>query len=188
MRFEETPLGGAYLIEPEPLDDDRGFFARMWCRREFSEHGLDTNLAQCNLSYNELAGTLRGMHFQRQPHPEVKLVRCTRGAVWDAIVDLRPDSPTYCRWYAAELTALNRRMLYVPAGFAHGYLTLADDAEVFYQVTEFYHKELEGGVRWDDPAFGIEWPLEGPFHLSPKDRSWPDYHPVELSAADTEIP
>ena len=184
MRFEETPLPGAYLIEPEPLADERGFFARMWCGREFAEHGLDTNIAQCNLSFNERAGTLRGMHFQHQPHPEVKLVRCTRGAVWDAIVDLRPDSSTYCQWYGAELTVENRAMLYVPAGFAHGYLTLTDAAEVFYQVTEFYHKNLEGGVRWDDPAFGIEWPDSGPFILSPKDRSWPEYQPAKRSITD----
>lgn len=186
MRFEETPLPGAYLIKPERLGDDRGFFARMWCRREFAEHGLEPNLAQCNLSFNEQAGTLRGMHFQHEPHTEVKLVRCTRGAVWDAIVDLRPDSPTYCHWYAVELTEDNRAMLYVPAGFAHGYLTLTDGSEVFYQVTEFYHRDLEGGVRWDDPAFGIEWPLEGPFLLSPKDRSWPDFSPTGPSESSKE--
>lgn len=185
MRFEETPLQGAYLIEPEPLGDKRGFFARMWCRREFSEHGLDTNLAQCNLSFNERAGTLRGMHFQRDPHPEVKLVRCTHGAVWDAIVDLRPESPTYCGWHAELLSADNRSMLYVPAGFAHGYLTLTDAAEVFYQVAEFYHQDLETGVRWDDPAFGIQWPKDGPFILSPKDGSWPDYNPAGPSESDT---
>ena len=181
MRFSETPLSGAYLIEPEPLGDDRGFFARMWCRQEFVEHGLDATLAQCNLSFNERAGTLRGMHFQHQPHPEVKLVRCTQGAVWDAIVDLRPDSPTYCRWHAEVLTDQNRAMLYVPAGFAHGYLTLTDSAEVFYQVTEYYYQNLEGGVRWDDPTFGIEWPENGPFILSPKDRAWPDYQPAGRS-------
>ena len=188
MRFVETPLPGAYLIEPEPVGDDRGFFARMWCHNEFAEHALETNLAQCNLSFNERAGTLRGMHFQEDPHPEVKLVRCTRGAVWDAIVDLRPDSPTYCQWYGATITAENRAMLYVPAGFAHGYLTLTDAAEVFYQVTEFYHRDLEGGVRWDDPAFGIDWPMDGPFILSPKDRSWPDYHPAGRSESNTGTP
>lgn len=186
MRFEETPLPGAYLIEPERLGDDRGFFTRMWCRREFAEHGLDAGLAQCNLSFNERAGTLRGMHFQREPHPEVKLVRCTRGAVWDAIVDLRPDSPTYCRWHAVELTEQNLAMLYVPAGFAHGYLTLTDGAEVFYQVTEYYHRDLEGGVRWNDAAFGIEWPQDRPLILSPKDRSWPDYRPTGPSESSKE--
>lgn len=177
MVFEETPLQGAYLIRPEPFEDDRGLFARMWCRREFEQQGLDATVAQCNLSYNVRRGTLRGMHFQREPHPEVKLVRCTRGAVWDAIVDLRPDSPTRCRWFGVELAAENHTMLYVPEGFAHGYLTLTDGAEVFYQVSEFYHPELEGGYRHDDPAFSIDWPLQGPFSISSKDRSWPDYRP-----------
>jgi dTDP-4-dehydrorhamnose 3,5-epimerase len=156
----------------------------MWCRDEFAERGLDTNLAQCNLSFNERMGTLRGMHFQRHPHPEVKLVRCTRGAVWDAIVDLRQDSPTYCGWHAELLSAENRSMLCVPAGFAYGYLTPTDAAEVVYQVSEPYHPDLEGGVRWDDSAFGIAWPKDGPFSLSPKDRSWSDYVPAGPSRID----
>ena len=186
MHFEETPLQGAFLIEPEPRNDDRGFFARMWCRNEFAEHGLDTTVAQCNLAVTERAGTLRGLHYQHDPHPEIKLVRCSRGAVWDVIVDLRRDSPTYCQWFGADLTAENRAMLYVPAGFAHGYLTRTDSVEMFYQVTEFYYPDHEDGVRWDDPSFGIEWPDSGPFILSPKDRSWPDYRPAERSVSDTE--
>jgi dTDP-4-dehydrorhamnose 3,5-epimerase len=185
MHFEETPLGGAFLIKPEPRTDDRGFFARMFCREEFAEHGLDTGVAQCNLAYTERSGTLRGLHYQHEPQPEIKLVRCSRGAVWDAIVDLRRDSETYCEWYGTVLSAENRSMLYVPAGFAHGYLTLTDSVEMFYQVAEFYNPELEDGVRWDDPTFGIEWPNDGPFILSPKDRSWPDYKPGTRSASDT---
>lgn len=188
MRFEETPLKGAFLIEPDPHGDDRGFFARMWCREEFLAHGLDTGIEQCNLAFNQRAGTLRGLHYQHEPHAEVKLVRCTRGAVWDVIVDLRPDSPTYTRWHGEVLSADNRAMLYVPAGFAHGYLTLTDSAEIFYQVNERYHPDLEDGVRWDDPAFRIEWPKAGPFILSSKDRSWPDYRSAGRSTPDTGNP
>jgi dTDP-4-dehydrorhamnose 3,5-epimerase len=159
MRFVETRLEGALIVEPERLEDRRGFFARTWCRREFAEHGLSEDLVQCSISYNRWKGTLRGMHYQLPPHEEVKLIRCTAGAVFDVIIDLRPDSTTFKQHFAAELTAENRRMLYVPAGFAHGFLTLADDTEVFYQMSEYYTPDSGRGVRWNDPAFGIEWPL-----------------------------
>lgn len=175
MIFSETDLPDAYVIDLERIEDERGFFARSWCRREFSEHGLSTDIAQANMSFNKRKGTLRGMHFQAPPHAEAKLVRCTRGAIYDVIVDLRSDSPTHSRWVGVELTAENRRMLYVPEGFAHGFQTLQDDTEIFYLVSEFYAPEAEGGVRWDDAAFGIEWPLGAPTEISDKDRAWPDY-------------
>lgn len=178
MIFVETNLRGAFLIEPDLFEDERGFFARTWSREEFEGRGLDARLAQCALSYNRRGGTLRGMHYQREPHAQAKLVRCTRGAVYDVIVDLRPGSPTFTRWIAAELTASNRRALYVPAGFAHGYQALEDDTEVAYQVTEDYRPEAEAGVRWDDPAFGIRWPLEVSV-ISARDRSYPDFEPAE---------
>jgi dTDP-4-dehydrorhamnose 3,5-epimerase len=175
MLFSPTSLEGSYVIDLERREDDRGFFARAWCEREFAEHGLNARLVQCNVSFNPRRGTLRGMHFQRPPYAEAKLVRCTRGAIHDVIIDLRTGSATYKQWLGVDLTAENRRMLYVPEGFAHGYQTLEDQTEVFYQVSEFYTPEAEGGVRWDDPAFGIVWPdPEGAF-LSDKDGSWPDY-------------
>ncbi len=176
MKFVEAPLAGAFLIEPEPRADARGFFARAFCRREFEARGLNPDVAQCNISFNPRKGTLRGMHFQLPPHQEAKLVRCLRGAIHDVIVDLRPDSPTFKRWFGARLDDDNRAMLYVPGGFAHGYITLADNCEVFYQVSEFYHPESERGVRWNDPAFAIQWPLE-PLLLSDKDRGYPDFRP-----------
>ena len=174
MRFVETRLKGAYLIEPEIRADERGFFARAFCRREFLAHGLNPELVQCNLSFNPASGTLRGMHYQRAPHAEVKLVRCTAGAICDVILDLRPDSPTFAQWAAVELSAGNRRLLYVPEGFAHGYQTLTEGAEVFYQVSAFYHPGSEEGARWDDPAFKIEWPLPVS-SISAKDASYPDW-------------
>lgn len=174
MIFEETSLPGLTIVAIERREDPRGFFARSWCRDEFVQQGLDPRLVQCNLSYNARRGTLRGMHFQREPYPEVKLVRCTAGAVFDVAVDLRPASPTYRRWFGAELSAQNRRALYIPAGFAHGFQTLTDDAEVFYQMSEFYHPESAGGVRWNDPAFGIVWPLPDPI-LSERDRDYSDF-------------
>jgi dTDP-4-dehydrorhamnose 3,5-epimerase len=174
MRFTETKLKGAYIIEPEPIADERGFFARTFCAREFEAHGLNPRLAQCNISYNARRGTLRGMHYQAAPHQEAKLVRCTMGAIYDVIIDLRPESPTFKHWIAVELTAENRLMLYVPTGFAHGFQTLEDNTEVFYQMSEFYHPECARGVRWDDPAFGIKWPILHPI-LSNKDRSYPNY-------------
>jgi len=158
MNFHPTKLPGAFLIDLQKLEDERGFFARSWCIREFGEHKLDTNLVQCNVSFNKQSGTLRGMHYQRPPFAETKLVRCTRGAIYDVIVDVRPDSPAYLQWIGAELTAENGRMMYVPKGFAHGFLTLADDSEVFYQMSEFYAPDCAGGARWDDPLFALEWP------------------------------
>jgi dTDP-4-dehydrorhamnose 3,5-epimerase len=175
MIFTPTELEGAYLVDLEPRADDRGFFARAWCEQEFDEQGLSTRIAQCNISFNRRSSTLRGLHYQATPHAEVKLIRCTRGAIYDVIVDLRPDSPTWKRWLGVELTAENRRMLYVPEGFAHGYQTLVDDTETFYQVSTPYAPQAEAGVRWDDPAFSIEWPDPDRALLSDKDRSWPDY-------------
>lgn len=175
MDFSPTPLKDAFVVEIEPHGDSRGFFARAWCRQEFEEQGLSTHVEQCNLSFNETKGTLRGMHFQRPPHSEVKLIRCTRGAIWDVIVDLRPNSETYKRWFGVELTGENRRMLYVPEGFAHGYQTLVDATETLYQVSAAYAPDSEGGVRWDDPAFGIEWPDETARTISEKDAAWPDF-------------
>jgi dTDP-4-dehydrorhamnose 3,5-epimerase len=174
MNFIETELGGAFVVEPERHEDERGFFARIWCRREFEERGLDADLAQCNISYNREKGTLRGMHYQHPPFAETKLVRCARGAVHDVIIDLRPGSPTFGRWLAAELTATNNRLLYIPRGFAHGFQTLEDDTEVAYQVSEFYHPEVAGCVRWDDPAFRISWPLDVTV-IAPRDRDCPDF-------------
>jgi len=158
MKFIETCLQGAYLIELEPITDERGFFARSWCQKEFQAYGLNPNLVQCNISFNQKKGTLRGMHYQVAPHEEVKLVRCTSGAIYDVIIDLRSDSETFKQWVAIELTAENRRMLYIPEGIAHGFQTLEDNTEVFYQMSAFYHPECARGVRWDDPAFGTEWP------------------------------
>jgi dTDP-4-dehydrorhamnose 3,5-epimerase len=176
MIFTATRIPGAFVIQPQRFEDDRGFFARTWCHREFEEHGLNPHLAQCSVSYNLRAGTLRGMHFQKAPHAEVKLVRCTAGAICDVILDLRRDSPAYLRWVAVELTAENRLALYIPEGVAHGFQTLVDRCEVFYQISEFYHPESASGVRWNDPAFGIRWPLPAPI-LSDKDACYPDYLP-----------
>jgi dTDP-4-dehydrorhamnose 3,5-epimerase len=173
MRFIPLELTGAYLIEPELREDERGFFARVNCREEFAAHGLCTHWVQCNVSYNRRAGTLRGLHFQDPPAAEIKLVRCTRGAVYDAIVDLRPGSPHCRRWQAVELTADNHRMLYIPEGFAHGYQTLVEDSEVFYQVSAFYSPGLSRGVRWDDPALGIPWPACRQRVISPRDQDLP---------------
>lgn len=175
MIFTETELPGAFVIELEPIEDPRGFFARVWSEDEFAERGLETRIAQCSVSLNRRRGTVRGMHFQRSPHEEVKVVRCTRGGLHDVIVDLRPDSATFRRWTGVELSADNRRGLYVPRGFAHGFQTLVDDTEIFYMISEPYAPEAGGGVRWDDPAFGIEWPLGHPTEISDKDRSWPDF-------------
>jgi dTDP-4-dehydrorhamnose 3,5-epimerase len=174
MIFQETELPGAFVIELERRDDERGFFARSWCSREFEAHGLSPHLAQCNISFNKKEGTLRGLHYQAEPHAEEKLVRCTRGAIYDVIVDLRRDSPTFKRWAAEELTAGNHRMLYIPKGLAHGFLTLADGTEVFYQMTESYHPRSARGVRWDDAAFGIRWPLDEPT-LSERDACFENY-------------
>lgn len=174
MKFVETGLSGAYVIEPELTVDSRGFFARTFCCNEFASRGLNSDFAQCNISFNRSRGTLRGMHFQMEPYAEAKLVRCTQGAIYDVIIDLRRDSPTFTEWFAVELSAANRRMLYVPEGFAHGFLTLSDETEVLYQMSEFYHSECSTGVRWDDPAFSIEWP--GMVNaISDRDQSFPDF-------------
>ena len=174
MKFCETPLKGAYIVEIDPRADYRGFFARSFCRQEFEAQGLNPAVAQCNISFNPKAGTLRGMHYQAEPFREVKLVRCTAGAIYDAVIDLRSGSATYRRWFGVELTADNRRALYVPEGFAHGYLTLTGNTEVFYQVSEVYSPGHERGIRWNDPAFGIKWP-KTPVVISPKDASHPDF-------------
>jgi dTDP-4-dehydrorhamnose 3,5-epimerase len=176
MRFTETKVAGAYLIEPEPIADERGFFARTWCREEFAAHGLNPSLSQANISFNHRKGTLRGLHLQQAPYEEAKLVRCTRGAIWDLALDLRPGSPTHRAWFGAELSDANRAMLYVPEGCAHGFLTLTDDAEVAYQMSSPYVPEAARGVRFDDPAFGIEWPGEVVV-INERDRSYPDAGP-----------
>jgi dTDP-4-dehydrorhamnose 3,5-epimerase len=176
VRFETTPLPGAWLVELDPVRDERGFFARAWCRSEFEAHGLEGRLVQANVSYNRVAGTLRGLHYQTAPHEETKLIRCTRGALYSVIVDVRSGSPTRGKWFGVELTAENRRAIYVPRGFAHGYLALTDHAEAFYQVSEYYAPSSERGIRYDDPAIGIHWPGEVRV-VSLKDRSWPDFVP-----------
>lgn len=177
MRFQSTKIDGAYLIEPERIGDERGFFARTWCSREFAAEGLENRLVQCGIAYNERSGTLRGMHYQESPHTETKLVRCTQGAIFDAIVDLRPGSPTYLQWDAFELSATNRHMLYIPECVAHGYLTLTPGAEVVYQMSEFHHPECARGVRWDDPTFAIEWPAPVEV-ISERDARYADWPPA----------
>ncbi len=174
MIFKETELRGAYIIEVEPIEDERGLFARSFCAKEFEEHGLNPHIAQCNISYNEKKGTLRGMHYQVAPHAETKLVRCTMGAVYDVIIDLRPISATFKRWIGVELTKGNRWMVYVPEGFAHGFQTLEDDTEVFYQMSEFYHPEYSRVIVWDDPGFAIKWPMS-PTRISNKDRGYANF-------------
>lgn len=174
MTFTETPLEGAWIIDIARIEDERGFFARTWSPDEFAARGLDPTLAQCNVAWNHRRGTIRGMHFQRSPMEEVKIVRCTRGAILDTIIDLRPGSPTYCQWISVELTEDNRRMLYIPFGFAHGYQTLVDGVETYYHVSAAYSPEHASGVRWNDPRFGLRWPLE-PTVISARDRDWPDF-------------
>ncbi|HTO70148.1 MAG TPA: dTDP-4-dehydrorhamnose 3,5-epimerase [Myxococcota bacterium] len=173
MIFKETGLPGAVTIEPERIEDARGFFARIFCAREFGEHGLAARFVQSSVSWNARAHTLRGMHFQLPPHREIKLVRCTRGAIFDAIVDLRTGSPTRLRWFGTELSAANRRMLYIPEGFAHGFLTLVPDTEVFYEMTEFYAPQAGRGLRWNDPALAIRWPA-APSVIAERDATYPD--------------
>jgi dTDP-4-dehydrorhamnose 3,5-epimerase len=174
MIFTETKLKGAFIVEPEKLKDDRGFFARSWCAREFEAHALNPRLSQCSISFSKQRGTLRGMHYQVSPQEEAKLVRCTSGSIYDAIIDLRPESQTVKKYVGLVLTADNHKMLYVPEGFAHGFLTLEDNSEVFYQISEFYSPEHARGVRWNDPAFGIEWPL-APSVMSDRDRDCPSF-------------
>ena len=176
MIFTETDLKGAFLVEPQPMVDERGFFARSWCQSEFAAQGLNAKLEQCSISFNNKKGTLRGMHFQKKPHGEAKLVRCTLGAIYDVIIDLRIESLTFKQWAGVELTADNHKMVYVPEGFAHGFLTLTDNSEIFYQISETYHQECAAGVRWDDPAFGVVWP--GAVNtISGRDCTYPDFRP-----------
>jgi len=174
MRFTQTELGGAWLIELEPRVDDRGFFARTFCMREFADHGLETRFVQHSISYSSRKGTLRGMHFQRPPHGEVKVVSCLKGAILDVVIDLRPDSPARLQWRAFELSAANRCQLYVPQGFAHGFQTLADDTTVGYLISAFQETTAASGVRHDDLAFAIDWPLPVAA-MSDADRSWPNF-------------
>jgi dTDP-4-dehydrorhamnose 3,5-epimerase len=174
MIFTAIGIDGAFLIDVEKFEDERGFFARSFCQREFEEHGLDPVVAQCNMSWNKVKGTLRGMHSQGPIHEEAKLVRCTHGSVYDVLLDLRPKSPTYLRHVGTVLSADTHRMFYIPKGVYHGFLTLEDDTEVFYQMSEFYTPQEGRGVRWDDPAFGIEWPGEVVV-ISERDRTYPDY-------------
>lgn len=174
MIFQETNLKNAYLIELQRREDERGFFARTWCQQEFEEHGLNPRLVQCNLSFNKKKGTLRGMHYQAAPYEEAKLVRCTCGAIYDVIVDLRPNSATFKHYFGVTLSAAACNMLYIPEGFAHGFLTLEDNTEVFYQMSEFYAPDYARGFRWNDPAFGIEWPAPVQV-ISERDATYPDF-------------
>lgn len=174
MHFEETRLKGAFIVDPERSADEWESFSLTFCRREFEARGLNPYTAQCNISFNRKRGTLRGLHYQAKPQEEAKLIRCTSGAIYDVIVDLRPGLTTFRQWTAITLSAVNRRMLYIPEGFAHGFQTLEDDSEVFYQMSEFYAPESERGVRWNDPAFGIRWPISDPI-MSDRDRNHSDF-------------
>ena len=176
MLFKKAKLKGAFIVELEPIEDERGFFARSFCKKEFEKQGLNPNIAQCNVSYNKKKGTLRGMHYQVAPHEEAKMVSCTIGTIYDVIIDLRPDSPTYCKWMAVELNANDHKMFYIPEGFAHGFQTIEDNTTVFYQMTEFYHPKSAKGIRWNDSAFQINWPIiKEDIIISEKDRSYTDF-------------
>jgi dTDP-4-dehydrorhamnose 3,5-epimerase len=174
MRFIPTPIVGAYVVEPELIEDERGFFARTYCRDEFLANGLDPDLLQCSISFNKRRGTLRGMHYQKAPYAETKLVRCTQGAIFDVIIDLNSESTTYLQWFGVELTAEKRNALYIPPGLAHGFQTLSDNAEILYQISEIFRPEYSGGFRWNDPAFAVNWP-EQITVMSQRDRSYPDF-------------
>jgi dTDP-4-dehydrorhamnose 3,5-epimerase len=180
MTFQETKLSGVFEIYLNPQRDERGFFARSWCQKEFEEHGLNPNLRQCNVSFNTRGGTLRGVHYQAPPHPEAKLVRCTKGAIYDVVVDLRPHSPTFKDWIGISITSTDRNMVYVPAGCGHGFLTLEDETEVLYQMSEFYYPESARGVRWDDSAFQIAWPREVEV-ISERDRTYPNFEQLQCA-------
>jgi dTDP-4-dehydrorhamnose 3,5-epimerase len=180
MKFEETTLQGAYIVDLQPFHDERGFFARAYCANEFEALGMVSDVVQANLSTNNVKGTLRGMHYQLDPYQETKFVRCTRGSLYDVIIDLRPASPTYMAWIGVELTADNHRGLFVPRDFAHGFVTLEDHTEAFYMVSQFYTPGAESGIRWNDPAFHIEWPIE-PTVISQKDAGWQDYQEISPS-------
>lgn len=174
MLFSETKLAGTFIIDFELHEDERGFFARAWCEEEFKEHGLNPRLVQCNVSFNRKLGTLRGMHYQVVPYAEAKLVRCTRGAIYDVVIDLRPNSLTYKQWLNLELTEDNHRAIFIPEGLAHGFQTLRDDSEVFYQMSESYHPEWARGIRWNDPIFKIKWPIHPPI-ISERDQNFRDF-------------
>ena len=180
MLFTQTDLEGAYIVEPEKLKDDRGYFARTWCQKEFQARNLDPNLVQCSISFNKKKGTLRGMHLQLPPSSETKLVRCTRGAIYDVIIDLRLDSTTYLQWIAITLTAENSKALYIPKGFAHGFQTLEDNTEIFYQMSDFYSPNCAIGFRWNDPIFKIQW-LEEISVISERDQQYKDYTPAMIT-------
>lgn len=182
MRLTETHIAGVHLVDLDPKGDERGWFARIWCREAFARAGLNGDFVQCNGSYSRDAGTLRGLHWQRAPHEEAKLIRCISGRIFDVVADVRPDSPSFGRWLGVELSAESRQMIYVPPGVAHGYLTLTDHSEVLYPVTAAYAPDSERGLRWDDPLFAIEWPAVTTLTLSPKDRGWPDYVPAATPA------
>jgi len=175
LKFTETPLKGAFIVDVDKIEDNRGFFARSWCQKEFEQQGLNNQLVQCNISFNAKKGTLRGMHFQTKPYEEAKLVRCTMGALFDVIIDLRQDSATFKQWFGVELSQDNRKMLFIPEGFAHGFQTLKDNTEVFYQMSHFFYTESARGVSWNDPAFNIKWPHEDNRIISDKDKSYLDY-------------
>jgi dTDP-4-dehydrorhamnose 3,5-epimerase len=179
MKFIESELKGAFIIEPEFLEDERGFFARTFCKKEFEKHGLNPSFVQCSISFNRKKGTLRGMHYQISPFEEIKIVRCTMGVIYDVIIDLRPDSKTFMRWIAVELSAENRRMIYIPEGFAHGFLTRVDSTEVFYQMNEFYTPGYARGIRWNDQKFNIKWP-DGIRIISAKDKNFEDFDPETI--------
>lgn len=172
MKFQETFLKGAFTIGLDRIEDERGFFARSFCEKEFASHGLVSRFVQCNVSHNRLAGTLRGMHFQVEPYSEAKLVRCTMGAIFDVIIDIRSESPTYLKWLGTEISEANGMAIFIPGGFAHGFQTLVNNSEVLYQMSEFFHPESARGIRWDDPAFAIRWPLNNSV-ISEKDRAYP---------------
>jgi dTDP-4-dehydrorhamnose 3,5-epimerase len=180
VKFTETKLKGAYIIDIERLEDERGFFARAWCQKEFHDHGLNSKLVQCSISYNTKKGTLRGMHYQTKPHEECKLIRCTSGSIYDVIVDIRKDSLTYGQYINVVLSSENRKMLFVPEGFAHGFLTLVDSTEIFYQMSEFFAPEHARGFRWNDPAFGIKWPNDVQV-ISERDRNMPNFSSIVSS-------
>ena len=180
MKFTEIYLKGAFVIEVDKLEDDRGFFGRIWCEKEFKKNNLNTNIVQSNVSLSLKKGTIRGLHFQRSPFQETKLVRCTKGSVYDVIIDLRPESPTFKKWFGVKLTEDNHKMIYVPENFAHGFLTLEDNSEVYYLVTQFYTKEAEVCLRWNDPAFDIQWPTEVKV-ISEKDKSHANFNLKDIT-------
>ncbi len=178
MIFKRTSIIGAYTIELEEHGDERGFFARTWCKKEFMTQGLTSNIVQANIAFTKKKGTIRGMHYQIAPNEEAKLMRCIKGAIYDVIIDLRPESSTYKQWLGVELSSENRKMFYVPEGFAHGYQSLTDNVETLYMVSEFYSPDSERAIRWNDPAFSIKWPINEDLTISDKDRNWPDFSEI----------